>query len=221
MSAWTTALTDLRTLLSDGPQDKFRWRKPVFPAPNGVIKAFKTFELRRISNLTSATAPEGVYINQVLLPGGGVASDDLPSGEFSLVVAPHDGDTVEVSYYTQWFIDSELTSFLISASEWLLLADQFIAVPDGLKPAAKKYAASEAYLKLAMKWSERYSEQYRVEDSQDPKVRDAVKSYVDLASTFKKEASALRDEYYTRSGQSKQPLFSTSSGRARAIVPRG
>lgn len=215
--SWTTALVDLRTLLSDGPTDKYRWRKPVFPAPNGALTSFKTFEYRRITDLTTPTAPLGVYVNSLPVP---VTSDDPATGEFIITTAPNDGDKIEVSYYVQWFLDSELTSFIISASQWLLLGSDFTQVEEGLRPAAIKFAASEAYLKLALRWSERQSEMYRVEDAQDPKNKDALKGFTDLAEYFKGEASKLRDERYTRSGQPLAPIFSTIRGRARSTTPR-
>jgi hypothetical protein len=217
--SWDSALLDLRQLLSDGPTDKYRWRKQVYPAPNGLTTSFKTFEFRRITDFTNSVSPLGIYKNGVLLSNNEVVSDEVSTGDFVLTTPPVDGDMIETTYYVQWFNDNELQGFLVSASEWLLFSDQYVNIPDGLRPSAKKFATSEAYQKLAVKYSERQSETYRVEDSMDPKTIQAVSSFIEMAKAFREDAVKLRDEFYTRSGQSLQPLFANIPGRVRQTTP--
>ena len=115
---WTTALQDLRNHLSDGATDRYHFRKRCFGEIDGTNTRFKTFEFRRVTDFTQE---EGVYINGVLQPASGVSSDSLIPGEFILQTAPSDGSIVEASYYTQWFLDSELEDFLKQSSRWLSL----------------------------------------------------------------------------------------------------
>lgn len=209
---WLTAIPDLRIELSDGETDRYHFRKQVFGELNGTNTLFKTFEFRRITNFTTTL---GVFLNGYLLPVSGVSSDQLSTGVFTLITPPVDGDSLEASYYTQWFIDSELEEFLIGASRWLLSTDDYTVVPGGLIPAALSYAKSRAYTKMAQRWRNYYSEMYKVEDAPQEKASGNVDSFIKMAEYFKKEATESRDEYYKRQGQALQPLFATISGSVR------
>lgn len=212
--AWITAISDLRIELSDGSTDRYHFRKEVFGELNGNNLLFKTFEFRRTTDFTQES---GVFLNGNLLPISGVSSDDLSTGVFILVEAPVDGDSLEASYYSQWFIDEELQEFLISSSRWLLSSDDYTLIPGGLIPSALSYAKSRAYTKMAQRWRNYYSEMYKVEDAPQQKASGNVDSFIKMAEYFKKEATESRDEYYTRQGQALQPLFKTISGAVRNI----
>lgn len=222
--SWTTSTTELRTLLSDGPKDRFRYRKKVFGEVNATNRMFRTFEMRRSTSLTTATAPLGVWLNGVLLSNTLVVADYQETGDFKLAASPTlvlaDGDVLEASYYVQWFLDSELAEFMQRAAEWLGLGANVTVVPAGLQPAALKYAVSEAYQKLAIRWSEHMSETYRVEDSPDYKQTTNAQKFLDMSKTFREDATNLRDQYYTRQGQSLQPLFGTVLGNVSRVTPR-
>ena len=118
---WATtaaAISDLRTLLSDNVTDKLAEKKLVFGKINGVNQLFKTFERRRITDFSQAPdspSPEGVYLNDVLVSSGGIISDDLVSGSFTIAVAPDDGDELRATYYYRWFLDTDLDMFLKNA----------------------------------------------------------------------------------------------------------
>lgn len=215
---WSTSIADFRNLLSDGTNDKLRYRKPVIGSPNGTLLAFKTFEFRRLTDFTAASPPPnlGVFVNGASVA---VTSDDLTSGEFILTTAPIDGDVVEATYYIQWFLDAELAIFLKSSSQWLLMGPDETVVPDGLQPAALAFAAHVAYQKLALRWAEHMSEVYRTEDAPDKNRMQLVDEYWKMSMGYEKEAKDLRDGYYGRSGQSLSPLFRSSSGRVREIPP--
>lgn len=220
--SWTTAVIDLRTLLNDGPKDKYRFRKRVFGELNGTNLRFKTFEFRRVSDFTVVVNPLGIYKDGILLPPAAVATDFVETGEFELVVAPIDGEVLEASYYSQWFYDAELQEFLSTAAQWIGYAEgAYASIPDGLQPAALKYAAAEAYLKLAMKWREYYSEMYRVENVPDNDLDSTVKSFMDLSDLMGKKAKESRQDFYKRSDQYLSPLFGINSGRTRDVMPKG
>jgi hypothetical protein len=215
--SWTTAITEFRTNLSDGATDKLRYRKRVFDQANGVNTRFKTFEFRRITDFTSAVAPLGVYVNGV----AATVTTDFPEvGEFVLTSAPANGDTIEASYYIQWFQDSELTVFLNLASQWLGLGSDHLTMVDGLRPAAMQYAMAGAYQKLALRFAEHISEMYRLEDAKDPKLNAVIDGYRKAAEVCRKEADDLKKNFYTRQGQSLQPYFSNISGVVSDPVPK-
>lgn len=220
MATWADPILDLRTKLSDGPTDKLRAFKRVLGKIDGTNKLFKTFEFRRVSNLTTATAPLGVYKNDVYLGAAAIASDDIATGYFSLVTAPVDGDVIEATYYAQWFLDPELQEFLRIAANWTLGVDDYASTAEGLRQALLSYAAAEAYQKLALRWVEHQSETYRMEDAVDPKRKDIVQQYFDAAKALRAEAVTLRDDFYTRKGQAKAPLFRILSGRVPDVPPR-
>lgn len=212
--SWTTGVSDLRTILSDGPTDRYNFRKRCFGEVNGTNARFKTFEFRRITNFTLT---QGVYVDGVLQPTVNISSDSPDTGEFIFVSGsiPVDGDIVEASYYTQWFIDSELTSFLGYAAQWLLSTTDFTTVPDGLQPCALHYASSEAYKKMAQKWRILQSDMFKVEDAPEEQASGRVDSFIKMAEFYREEALKLRNEFYKRQGRSLQPLFGSISGRVR------
>lgn len=213
---WTTSTSDLRTLLSDNATDKLAYRKKVINNPNGVITAFKTFEFRRLTDFTTATAPLGVYVDGVI---AAVSSDDLATGEFILAAPPTEGQLIESTYYVQWFLDAELDVFLNQGTQWLLLGIDPTQVPEGLQTADLQYAAHLAYQKLALRFAMHVSETFRLEDAPDKNRYALVDAYAKMADMYLKQATQVRDSYYTRSGQNLSPLFATNSGAVREIVP--
>lgn len=217
---WITAVFDLRTLLSDGPEDRYNSRKRCFGEVNGTNNTFRTFEFRRITDFTTATTPLGVYINGTRLSESDISTDYLNTGEFVIGASgsiPVDGDVVEASYFNQWFLDSELQGFLKVASNWLTSSDDYTQIVGGLTPSALKYAASEAYLKLAIRWRTFLSEQYRVEDEPKKPGTGPADEFIKMANTFRQEALKSRDEFYTRQGQALQPLFGSVLGNVRRM----
>lgn len=219
--AWTTALTDLRTLLSDGATDKLRYRKRMLNPINGTNTRFKTFEFRRLTNFkTEASLILGVFKNSLRLSEVTDISADFPEvGEVALATAPVDGDVLEASYYAQWFTDTELTGFLRSAAEWLQVGTDANSVPPGLQPAGKYYAAQEAYHKMASRWAELQSETFRLEDAPAGETKTPVEYYRMLALDAQKKSTQLRDDFYSRSGQQLAPLFGVVAGNVPRIPP--
>ena len=213
--AWPTVLTDLRILLSDGPQDKLNYRKKVFGTADGTNTTFKTYEYRRVTNFTTASSPLGIYVNGTAVT---VSSDDVVSGEFKLASAPLNTDRIEATYYAQWFLDNDLNSFITYACGWIQSANAD-AVPIGLQPAVLKYAAGDAYQDLCSKYAMNYSQQYKVEDQPDPNRYSPVQTWMKLAQVYNEQAVSLRDQYYRRSGQALQPLFASLTGAVTDVVP--
>lgn len=222
--SWTTSTDDLRLLLNDGPTDKIRAFKRVFGDVNGVNVRFKTYEFRRVTNFASIadSSPLGVYVNGVKIPATSIATDLPETGFFSVTVPaiPAAGAVVEATYYVQFFLDSELDGFLRIAANWLGFADSITNIPQGLRPAAIQYAAGEAYQKLAMRFAEHSSETYRLEDMPDDRRMEIVAQYKAASAEAKTQATTLRDQNYTRQGQSLAPLFGVYSPRITDVAPR-
>ena len=217
--SWDTAVVDVRTILSDGPTDKLCWRKQVIGQLDGQNTFFKTFEFRRISALVGASgSPIGVFLNNVLAT---VSAEDLPSGQFTMASAPNNGDVLVASYYTQWFVDAEIIQFLTSASEWIGTVDAYNSIPENLRPAAKEYAAAQAYQKLVARFASNLAETYQLFDAPDQKRFDPIKAYMSVAESKMKLAFELRDDVYKdRQGQALAPLFGSSRGRVRDVPPK-
>lgn len=215
--SWTTATSELRNLLADGPTDKYRYRKRVFGIQDGTNKNFKTFEYRRVTDFVAPTGFLGVYVNNTLAT---VSVDELTTGEFQLATAPANTAEVVASYYLQWFTDAELDSFMVDAANWLGLAGTVTGVPQGLRPAALKWGAADAYQKLALRYAIHVAENFRLEDAPDPATRTPVDMYTKMADQWRKDATASRDEYYTRQGQALQPLFISLTGAVPDPTPR-
>lgn len=219
--AWTTALADLRTLLSDGASDRYNSRKKCFGEVNGTNNTFRSFEFRRITDFTTASAPLGVYINGTRLDSTDIGTDYPETGEFVIGATgsiPVDGDVVEASYFNQWFLDSELEDFLKTAANWLVQIADYTTIVNGLQPCALKYAAAEAYLKMAQRWRVWLSEMYRVED--EPKVQGSgpVDSFISMSEKFREQALKCRDEFYTRSGRNLQPISASILGNVKKLT---
>lgn len=224
--AWpdiATAVSALRNIIFDGPTDKRAVNKKVLGVVDGVNVTFTTFEYRRVGAFTSPTFPlPGVYVNGVLVPGNKVTNDDPASGVFQLdpSVLPTNRQPLTASYYYQWFLDAELEQFLGDASRWLGLGNTYINLPDGLNAAALRFAAQEAYEKAAMKYSTRMSEVYQLEDAPSEDILKSIEAFKEMADSFMEKAETMRDDYYTRQGQSLAPNFGFALGRVRDPVPR-
>jgi hypothetical protein len=214
--SWTTYAEEVRRLLSDGPKDRLRHRQKVFGQVDGTNKVFKTLEFRRVTDFTTASAPEGVYVNGV---AAAVTSDDLDSGEFELTDAPVDGDVVEATHYVQWFTDDELTQFISDAARWLSFGTAG-DVPPGLQPSALHFALQEAYQKLSIRWSEMLSNTYRLEDMPADNIVKMAESFQKSADLMHKKSTDLRNDFYTRQGQNRSPNFGTILGHVPDVVPK-
>lgn len=210
---WASPVNDLRVILSDGDTDKYYYRKKCFGEVNGTNKRFKTFEFRRKTNFTGAAYPLGVWVDGALLATSGVSSDNPESGDFQLVSSP-DNVLVEASYYVQWFLDTELTEFLRLACNWLALGDDYTQLQEGLRPCSLDYAASLAYKKIASRWAIHMTDMYLLNDnpSANEKSLNLSKMFEEKSKQHYENAFKARNDFYTRSGQSLQPLFGNNYG---------
>jgi hypothetical protein len=217
---WSTtadAITDLRTQISDGDTDKLAFDKTVVGLVNGDNVNFKTFNVRRLTPLVSATgSPTGAFVNGELVS---VTSEDLLSGSFVLADAPMEGDTVTATYYYHWFIDSQLDNFLKTSSRWAFSDMDYTHTPDGLIDAVLYKACAKAYRELAVRFAKLYSEQYRMEDLPKENLKQTQEQYSKLAEMHEKQAEHEMVFFYTRQGKNKQPIFSSINGNVKNVGP--
>lgn len=218
MSAWASAVSDVRKILSDGPTDKISFEKKVIGIQNSLNLKFKTFEARRVSSFVTPTGVAGVFNNGAIQT---VATEDLESGQFILAASPPaNGDTFRATYYYQWFDDVELIEFLTDASEWIMSSPDYLSIPESLRPAAKEYAAHKAYQKLVSKMAVNLAETYQLYDAPDQKRFDPIAAYMKISESKYKIALQLRNDVYDgRKGQALAPLSRSLAGSVRDVPP--
>jgi hypothetical protein len=214
---WLAPIQDVRDQLSDNDKSKLRYRKKIIGQVDGTNTVFKTLEFRRITDFTTAVAPMGVYVANTLQ----VVTSDFPEiGEFTLSVAPTDGQDVSATYYTQWFLDAEIIDFLSKASTWLGFDENYDNTPPGLQPAAKFYACKQACENLALRWADYLTETYQFSDAPRSDEKNPVESYQKLAESYMKQAQEARKGYYTRQDQAEAPLFANIGGCVIDVPPK-
>lgn len=219
---YQTAIADLRTLLSDEGDDRYVYRHHCFGQVDGANLQFKTFFRRRVTNFTVAsTGGPGLYIGQQQVLSTSLDWDNTETGDFafaSTAFTPIDGQSVEASYYYQWFDDVELDTFLQQSGRWLQSNNDYTQVAPQLIDALIKYAAAQAYAKMAQRWRSYMSQEYRVEDAPKDSPTYNTNDFLQLSKYFRAEALASRTEFMeTRQGRALQPLFGTVRGRVRSL----
>ncbi len=225
MAAWTTAISDLRSLLSDNADDRYFYRKKVFGNVDGSNQSFKTFEFRRVTNFTDevlSASPLGVYINGVRLDTAKVTVDNAATGEFFIAEdsIPTAGQVVEATYYTQQFKDSELSEFLVQINNSLQFGPDFTQLDPMLREAALHLAAGDALRKLGVRWTMRASDTFLLEEAPKKEALGTAESYFKMAELFSNRGTKLRDDRYGRAGQSLAPNFVNNFGRVSNVTPR-
>lgn len=218
--SWTQPIIDLRTQISDGDKDKLRYRKQLIGQVDGVNKRFKTLEFRRTTDFLVPTGVLGVYLDGVQTTLGDVTTDVAEVGECELLAAPANGVRVEATYYIQWFTDTELDTFLRISSNWLARGDDYTQIEQGLRPSVICYAQGEAFEKLALRWSERLSETYLMQEQITKDQFALADMYQKWGSEFKKQAHTMRKDFYSSAGQNEIPSFGNIFGSVPAVVPK-
>lgn len=209
---WTTAKAELRKLISDDSTDKRTIKKECIGLVNGTNKQFITFDYRRTTDFTAVNPfPLGVFVDGVSVA---VTLDDPASGVFELAVAPALNKKVEATYFSQWFLDANLDQYLKDSALFCRAADVDTISPQ-LRHAALKYAAAEAYQFLSLFWARQTSEAFKLNDAMEKDRFALVKSYADMAKTFRSEATVVRDDFYERSGTQKSPSWNFTNRGVR------
>ena len=148
MAIWeiTSAISSLRSLLGDGPADKFEFKANVYPTPDTVTTRFFVGQTRLVPGSLE------VYHNGVLVDPGITAIDEA-KGSFTYAPAP--SGEVLASFYYQWFTDPELIEFLNEATTMLVGAESVSGdFAIGLRPTLMQFACYNAYMRKAAEFAE-------------------------------------------------------------------
>lgn len=136
-------------------------------------------------------------------------STDYLRGDVFLDPPPNGVQAVFISYFSQWYLDSELNQALAEAQTFIGVQP----VPDdatelnvdfGLRPALLMYAKCVIFEANSTKSADFFDHQAggKVENK-----AEVAKQWEDKAAKSKKQAEVLRDDFYTRKGQRNAPAF--------------
>jgi hypothetical protein len=219
LSDWNVlanAVDDLRSFLRDGPRDRFVKQKMVVGAVDGVNAEFYTFEDRIIDDVN-------FVITVDFLPVAAVLQDSI-EGRFITTAPPPENSTVRARYYFQYFLDHDLELGLQFAVSQMLQFDDLTllgGVGPGLKFAALNYAGSYAYQQQAMRWVDRMSHKFLLEE--EPLQNDAMtrtNMFQQTSDKLLRTAEHLRDDFYKRAGRQFVPSMGIYRPRITQIGPR-
>lgn len=221
-SSSAVAIGILRDILFDNASDRLCANKKVIGTIDGTNLIFKTFEYKRTTNFTTAVFPLGLFKDGVQLALNKITSDDVATGVFKIdsSVVPSGRSAITATYYFQVWVDAELDNYLQNASNWLGYGSTYTNLPDGLNASALDFSAREAYRAAAMKYTQQMSDVYKLEDADVDSMTKAIDTFRSLAKDFMETSKELRDDFYTRQGQSLSPLFNLSLGKVTDPTPR-
>ena len=205
MGAWATAdvaRDELRAFLNDGLTDRPVKGKKLVGTANGTNTLFFAFDDRIVESTPPSVfvSVNGVDVTFTL--------DDPIMGQFTLAAAPAIGNEVRARYYVQYFLDSELDEFLRLATGQILESRDVTLINDGLAPAALNFAGYFGFTKQAIRWTQRMSEKYLLEDAPlDDGASQRPNHFRQIAQDYQKAARDQRDSYYMRDSRRHAPAW--------------
>lgn len=208
MGAWATsdaARDELRAFLNDGPSDRPVKGKKLVGTANGQNKIFFAFDDRIVLSTPSTVF---VSLSGIDLAPGGFSLDDAIMGQFTLAVAPPVGAEVRGRYYVQFFLDSELDEFLRLGAGQIVESRDITMINDGLAAAALNFAGYFGFAKQSIRWAQRMSEKYLLEDAPiDDGASQRPNLFRQIANDYLKNAKDARDSFYQRDGRRNAPAW--------------
>jgi hypothetical protein len=106
------------------------------------------------------------------------------------------------------------------ACNWLALGDDYTNIEPGLRPSALQYAMGEGYEKLALRWSERLSETYLLQDQIDKDRFSLADTYHKWGADYKVSADKMRKDFYSRAGTNEIPAWGQIFGGVKDPTPK-
>jgi hypothetical protein len=217
MANWASPIADLRTFLRDTQNDNLVKNKKLFGNTQaGQNRTFMTFEDRLLASGNQAICGVPLRLfwsatggdNGVELSASGVLVTDQVRGEVQTMFLASGNGLLTGTYHFQQHLDSELTFFLNQAAIQVN-SDTPDQVLPGLQLAAMNFAASMAHGALAIRWQQRKSEQFLLEDEPARKEAEARITFHQQEEASKMAAGlALRDSYYDlRMSRGKAPAY--------------
>lgn len=209
------ALTALRQFLNDGPTDRPVKSKQIIGPANGVNKVFFTWEDRLITGTVST------IVNDTVIAEGANLAVNQALGQLTYLVAPPPSAAIVASYFFQYFTDAELTSALTAGLGQISDATLVTNVPNGLQQAVLCFAGYFAYYKQAMRWAQRMSERFILQDAPlDSETLGRSNLFRQMANDLYKQAREMREDYYTQQGRREQPAWTVVKPYIPVIGPR-
>lgn len=218
--SYTTAITELRQLLSDSQYHKKATDKRLIGSVDGTNVTFHTYD-KRILSSTFTTKVNGAEVDSSL--------DEAVQGLVTLSDAPPVNSKVTASYYWQWWLDDELRTFLNKGAELTsfftttIPEDAFLLVTPGLKTSALYFSASYAMDSLINYLvNRRHSEEFLIEESGNDE--SAFSQTIDAMRTASKDfwdkAKWARDDFYQNQGRRNTPAFGVKTVSTRRYGPQ-
>jgi hypothetical protein len=197
-----TARADLRTFMSDGPNDRPVKAKQLIGTVDGVNQTFLTWDDRLVDGTFAATI-DGVAV----IPANVVVTDPI-MGIITFTPAPTQQSVVRAQYYFQYFLDPEIDDAMVMAAEQINEQADITAVIIGLKSAALNFGAHFCFQKQAIRWAQRMSSRFLLqEEPVDQEVDKRSNLFLQLAKGYYDQAVKMRDSYYMRHGRRHAPAM--------------
>lgn len=208
-----SAVDNLRRFVNDAPSDRPVKRKQVIGRVDGVNVHYMTFDDRIIDTTLVVSLDDAPY------DASQIAVDDPILGTFHLqpgsdppnqpAVPPPQQSTVRAAYFYQYFLDDDLVEAMTLSANIINESDIVTNIANGLKPAALHFGASFAYGKQAMRWAQRKSAQFQLEEEPlSDEVMNRSNLFQKLSDGYYSKGIKLRDSYYMRDGRRNAPAFS-------------
>jgi len=145
MAEWesSAARKSLRTLLADNDGDKFEFKVPIYPVPDGHTKDFSLGRTRILEGSLT------LYLDGAIIQDGDIDNFEVDTGVVSLVTAPPPSGALLASFGYQWFSDEQLDEAVIQGCQTLSFETVPLVSPVGLRPVALDFAAYHAYMMMA------------------------------------------------------------------------
>jgi len=215
MPVWpdiATAVSELRTYLSDGPVDRPVKQKGLIGLVDGTNTEFFVFEERVVVGTLVVTVD--------FTPVAAVLSDAV-LGLVTLPTPPQNGSKVRARYYYQYFLDAELRESLQHASGQVLSTEDVTQIGIGLKDPVLAYAGYFAYTKQAIRWAQRASEKFLLqEDPLQQETMNRTNVFRQLAKGFMDDSRIMRDDFYKRQSRQLAPAAGVTKLNIPWIGPR-
>ena len=226
LSLWPdqpTAILDVRRSINDGPKDRHVKDKRVLGPADGVNTNFFTLEDRLVLTAAGSLLPAPgiiVSIDFVPIPQNQITINTDPVlGSFSLATPPIATADVRVEYFFQYFLDEDLDEALRMAAGQILSVTNYLLIAPGLQLAALYLSAHFAFQKQAVRWVDRLSHKFILEDEPlQNEVMNRSNLFQSLANVYWKRGLEARDDFYTRQGRRNAPAFARYAPR---IGPTG
>jgi hypothetical protein len=161
-----------------------------------------------------------VYVDNTDVTSQATITDSV-RGLITISNPPAQQTAVRASYYFQFFLDAELDEALRNAAGEIVESDDITLLAFGFKNAALNFAGYFCFTKQAIRWAQRMSEKFILEDSpvEDGSIT-RPNLFQQLAQNYYKNAVQMRNDYYQRHGRRFAPAYAMFKPHIPPIAPR-